>query len=481
MWLLSMALAADPEAPPGKDRPVIEDCAVWGGAALSRRLDRRTDSTEVLGNQVELLVDGAEAFGRRRENVAAADLVLVKTFLWNDDAVGREMALLLADRARAGALVVVQYDYKANAPLSAAVGKWVLNTREAPPPPSVLLPVIAAGGLVVPTNVPNRRREIRRVVARSDGTGTNGTAAAAERNRARGGIREFDHEKYWITGYDRGGVVELRAILGGLNVGSEYAYGGTLYVDPATGRGGWRDTDVEVRGPLTTTLAARFYDVLALNATSLPETLDRSRWVVEQPAAGDAAVRFVWAQPQIGRRHHVDHLYRALIRATPVDAPLVLETAYFAPPPATFRALREAVEDGARVSVVTNSAESVDVPFIADASGAAYNALVRAGPGVTLHHWRVRPGAETLHSKVASFGACGPVIVGSANLDGLSTEHNSEAVVLVRDSALRAAFDVMIAGDLASAEPFTLDDANDIAWAVRAWQSFVYAVGWYWL
>ena len=96
--------------------------------------------------------------------------------------------------------------------------------------------------------------------------------------------------------------------------------------------------------------------------------------------------------------------------------------------------------------------------------------------------WRPTPGHETLHSKVASFGQCGPVIVGSANLDGLSAEHNSESVVAIYDDDLRAELSFALLTDMGEtrAEPVgieVLEGAPLRLW----WQSTLYTFGWYWM
>lgn len=479
MWpaLVLSALVNGPARAEDAARPPIENCAAWSARALERRLDRRTDSRELSGNAALLLVDGAAAWARRLELTADADLVLVKTFLWNDDEVGRATARLLAERARAGATVVVQYDFKANLPAGAVLGA-LLSDGDAPPTPEVLRPLVEAGALVLPTNVPNRGRERRRT---EQGAAREAPSTADAAAADRGPLTSFDHEKYWITGHLDGDGLRLTAITGGLNVGSEYAYGGTPQVDGGTGRGGWRDTDVELRGPVVEALTQRFFAVAELNAAGgLPVGL-AERWTLPQAEAGPAAVRFVWAQPRIGRSAHVERLYRVLTRATPEDGTITLETAYFAPTPATFRSLRGALEEGVQLRVLTNSRGSTDVSVVAAASLAAFEGLLRASPEAFFGRWQAAPGAETLHSKVASFGACGPAVVGSANLDGLSAKHNSESVVLIRDPSFRADFDAMIAADLGRAVPYTLDDAAERAWLARAWSGFLYRAGWYWL
>ncbi len=488
LLLVALAGCAARRAPPAPSLAPAPSCDHFDDPRLERRLDRRTRSVERSGNAATLLVDGVESFARRTQNAMTADLILVKTFIYTDDEAGRAVAGLLAARARAGATVIVQYDVKGSAGGAGELLAQAASAGDAdgPPQKAVMVELASSGVVVIPTNAPRRERGYERWLRQRERT-RRGLAELSWLERLIGvsNLGHFDHEKYWITGH-RGadGSVELRAILGGLNIASEYAYGGTPVVDAETGRGGWRDTDVEIRGPAALDVLDRYLQVLARYDVEIPGFQAES-WRQDQPAVGEAEVRFVWNQPAFGNRRSVERLYRALIDATPPGEPIAMQSAYFTPG----RGLREELEDalrrGSPLTVVTNSEQSVDVPLVTTASRGVYERLLDVDPEVRLYEWRPQPelGRFTLHSKVASFGSCGPMIIGSANLDGLSSEHNSESVVLIDDPALRARFDAMMAADLAPGcvDRFTAEEAEDRPWLLGLWRRLIYNVGWTWL
>ncbi len=484
-WLLLACAgrrAAVDRAPSAADWALAgqDDCAAWDSPRLARRLDRRTGSVERAGNRAELLVDGVASFARRLERAREADVILVKTFIFTGDEVGREIAELLSQRAREGAVVIVQYDIKGSIEgLPELLGMLDLS------PDSVwlgdkplLAEMAAAGVVVVPTNVPRRARSRGLEELASEQT----TALQWLTNIQN--LDHYDHEKYWITGRFEEGGLTYEAILGGMNIASEYAYGGTDRVDPETGRGGWRDTDVALAGPVVDDILERYFDVLEHNlGDPLPAGV-RARLTPPQPEAGGARARFVWNQPALGNKRHIERLYRALVDATPEGGVVRLASAYFAPGWRVHRKLEGHLDEG-RLAVITNSPESIDVPLVTDAARARYRQLLRASPEAALFEWRARPdlGHQTLHSKVASFGDCGPALVGSANLDGLSSEHNSESVVVILDPDFRRDFDAMFEADLApgAVSRVTAEKIERTPALKRAWQAVVLALGWRYL
>jgi cardiolipin synthase len=450
LLLLGLALADEP-APP----PIADPCAL--PPKIVRHLDRSTRSEAHEGNAVRLLVNGATSWARRRELAAHADVILVKTFIWTDDEVGRAAAELLAERARAGATVIVQYDFIGSTPTDQWLAAWQAGpvawmSRAAP-----FATMTAAGVTVLPTGFPGSRPR--------------GKHAAAY---------QYDHEKYWITGERQpDGTIVYTAITGGMNIASEYMYGGTPTIDGGTGRGGWRDTDIELRGPVVADVVDRYVaamEGLAPKGASIPAVPTNP-----QPPAGDARVRFVWAHPAVGRRGTIERLYRGAIRATPKDEPIAVETAYFAPSPLTLRTLAHAARDGHTVTVISNSAASVDVPFVVDASKVAFASIARRAKEAAFYEWIPAAGLQTLHSKFATFGTCGPVIIGSANLDGLSAEHDSEAVVMVEDVAFRREIAATLLGDLSPERVRAVTADPPRFFLARWWQGALYVVGWYWL
>lgn len=468
--------------------PRVDDRAHWREPALLRRLDEKTLSYERAGNRVELLVNGDVAFARRFDNARDAELLLVKTFIITDDEAGRRVADLLIERARAGAYVVLQYDVKGSIGGPDDARDMLAHATPSLPVGEKLIirDLRAAGVVIVGTNSPSRGVEVEEW-ARNLGRLVRDPRAAFERSWQTIRLLDHaDHEKYWITGHrDAEGHLELAAILGGMNLASEYAYGGTTRVDGRSGRGGWRDTDIEVRGPVVNDIVDRFFEAMdqQLGVDHLAKRY--VQWNPAQRPAGDARCRFVYNHPVVRNVRAVEELYLALVDATPPGGTVRLETAYFAPGKRLRKALRAALRRRTRVALVTNSETTNDIGVVAWASRWALHALLQVEPTVALFERIPRPdvGELTLHSKVASFGSAGPVVVGSANLDGQSTEHNSESVLLVYDQGLRRAFDAMYEQDLAPdrAARVTRDVIKrDSSWKrIRQWG--VHMLLWYWL
>ncbi len=482
---LGCATRRPPQAPIGPHDAAlggVVDCDAFDNVRLHKTLKRRTRSELRDGNAATLLVNGEAGFARRVENAREADVILVKTFIFSDDVVGRELAAMLTERARDGALVVLQYDLVG----SMADGAEILDAMDDGAEPSIkpfLQPLVDAGGIVIPTNAPGSKRRMRRWMrSRSESAEVDDDFRSLARFRFIGGRLHFDHEKYWITGrLDPDGSLIYEAIMGGMNIASEYAYGGTDTVDAGSGRGGWRDTDVALRGPVVDDIVERFFQVAFMNRPSLELEIPMVDLRAPQPPAGEARVRFVWNQPAIGKQRKIERLYRNLIRATPPDSVIRLESAYFTPSWRIRLPLEWALRQGTRLAVVTNSTASSDIGLVAVASRGAYDLLLDADPSAALYEWQPQPGLHTLHAKVASFGRCGPVIVGSANLDGLSSEHNTESVVLIYDPELRSDFDAMVDADLEACERVTAEEVDRSPWAVRIWRRSVLKLGWQWL
>ena len=460
-----------------------EDCDAFAAPRLQHALNRRTSSRVRAGNSTRLLINGAASFRRRVESAETAELIFVKTFIFADDDTGRAMVDLLARRAAEGATVILQYDIKGSLGSIGSLSELRENTDKGDllGDPRMMERLRDAGVMVVPTNVPRTRRAAARFVdARADLPD-----GILRRRWALRNFNHFDHEKYWITGHrEADGSLSIRAILGGMNIASEYAYGGTSQNDSVTGRGGWRDLDVEVTGPVTNDIMRRYLQVLDFNLEQ-PLKVESAAWNPEQSETGEARIRFVWNQPALGNRRSIERLYRTLMRYTPEGSPIHIQSAYFSPGPRFIVSFIRALRRGRELVVVTNSAESIDVPLIPAASRYQYRLLMRADEDVALYEWRHRPetGEATLHTKAAAFGHCGPVVIGSANLDGQSSEHNSESVLVIEDPELRAEFEAMFDVDTTpdTVTRITHDEltrGGPLSW-LKQWG--VYRVGWYFL
>jgi phosphatidylserine/phosphatidylglycerophosphate/cardiolipin synthase-like enzyme len=176
----------------------------------------------------------------------------------------------------------------------------------------------------------------------------------------------------------------------------------------------------------------------------------RNTWNPAQPPAGSARVRFVFNHPRFENNHAIDQLYAALIAAVPTGSVIRIETAYFAPSALLRSRLHDALTRGTRVAVISNL-ETNDTAPVAEATWFVYHALLDVDASAALYQRIARPdlGEVMVHCKVASFGTRGPVVIGSANLDGQSGEHNSEGVLVIEDETLRREFDEMFDHDYA--------------------------------
>ena len=454
----------DPLLAPTDDRAAF--------VAADASLDRVIGSTARIGNRVELLVDGVASFGRRLDNARDADVILVKTFAFTDDETGRAVADLLIERAKAGAYVVVQYDAIGSIHDPGDVGPMLANGNEKP----IISRLRAAGIDVIATNAPAGKVELDEIAGGLTRTVLHPIEHLGIILDRTHRLEFHDHEKYWITGHHG----RLTAIIGGMNIGSEYAFGGADRVDAVTGARGWHDVDVEVAGPVVNDIVARYFDVLD---THRGLAADHARWNPPQPPAGEARVRFVFNHPRFHNTHAIDEIYAALVDATPRTGIIRIETAYFAPSDLLRDHLHAALRRGARLAVISNL-ETNDTAPVAEATWFVYHALLDVDPSAALYQRVARPdlGEVMIHCKVASFGTRGPVVIGSANLDAQSGEHNSEAILVIDDPALRQRFDAMFEQDFAPdrATRVTRDMlAQDSTWRrFRQWAVFNLGKSW---
>lgn len=187
-------------------------------AALDAALDRTTSSRSVEGSAAELLINGVESQKRREENIRDADVVLLKTYNFRNDETGQRMRSQLMDRLRSGKQVFVQYDVKGYFSKQAGTIVKAALKNENPIPPE-MQELLDAGAVLIPTNA----NSVNPVFGK-------------------------DHEKYLLT-WKKGETARL--IMGGMNVGDEWAMGGApgVQVQALHGAHGFRDTDCEIRGP----------------------------------------------------------------------------------------------------------------------------------------------------------------------------------------------------------------------------------------
>lgn len=490
LTLVVALAAACGGSPPPSVEPGTDSHAWFDDAELQHALDETSTSTTLPGNSVELLINGVESFARRYANLKTARFVLVKTFIWTDDDAGRKLAAAIARKARAGVPVIIQYDVKGNIG-SVDDAEDMLSRANPERPvgePRVIADLRAAGATIVAANSPGRPYALKEWV---DNTRRFFRDPAAALRRSRESLLLFnhvDHDKYFVTVHDGG---EVRAIVGGLNIASEYALGGVPgKVDSKSGRGGWRDTDLEIRGPAAHAIIDEFVRDMKRHLGKSPpaKLIAGLRRLAGDPtrAAGRVAVRLVFNNPLFEKKRRIDNVYRLLVQATPRREPIFMSTPYFAPSKRLRQAMIEHMKGGGTITVLTNSYDTNDTDILTDAARYSARELMKAaGERFRLLERIRRPdlGENMLHQKVASFGRYGPVVVGSANLDAQSFVHNGEVLAVIDDPAFRRRFDEMVAADTAADRARLVDRATlETAPVLERMRSFAaHELAWYWL
>ncbi|MBK8011128.1 MAG: phosphatidylserine/phosphatidylglycerophosphate/cardiolipin synthase family protein [Deltaproteobacteria bacterium] len=405
-------------------------------------LDRETQSSTTTGNHVNLLVNGVASQAQRLNNIRTAHEVFLKTYIIREDETWADIRKALMARVKARRPVYLQYDYKGyyGARIGHLVANWVANR---------------VGG----------RHQIPRVFA----------AMLAEAKAA--GCERFltiipsqstrmvgrDHEKYLVT-WRRG--EPARAIMGGMNVGDEWAFGGDPNRRPAVFRGlpGLRDTDVEVRGPAVQQILSEFvfdagralkelrhlrggYDAEKHQRLLHSQLrVDRAREAYR--SHGSEQVRFIANRPeQKEKGQYIEKLYIELLGRVPKGDTVTLVSPFFLPTDRLLDAIKSAAERGVKFVIVQNHNRSAEAAFriVARAARDLNRRLLRDFPGqIKVFYWagNERRGLSSSHQKIAQFGVGGPILFGSSNLDARSLVHNTEGAILVHGAGSKLAAQV---------------------------------------
>jgi cardiolipin synthase len=367
-------------------------------------ISHASQQVRVGDDEVRHLRDGAVAFPAMLAAIAGARREILLEMYWvGADRVGERFRAALVERARAGVRVRVLFD---------AIGS--LETPEA-----FWTPIVAAGGEVqefAPVWPFKRRFRIARVAHR-------------------------DHRKLLVVDGEIG-------ITGGINVAEAWA-------PPEAPEAGWRDDDIEIRGPAVRALRAAFYDVWGHLGRGAPDDARRV-----SPRDADPRVRVLTNRVEGRPNRAIRREYLlGLRRAT---RSIDIASAYFLPDRAFLRALRAAARRGVRVRILVP--EHSDVRIVALAMSSLYGRLIADGAEVFAYTPRV------LHAKTAIFDRRFSMI-GSHNLDAASARFNLECNVVVDSPELAAIVRESFERDLTEANRLELS-----AWRRRpAWLRMV---GW---
>ncbi|HTE43293.1 MAG TPA: phospholipase D-like domain-containing protein [Steroidobacteraceae bacterium] len=214
------------------------------------------------------------------------------------------------------------------------------------------------------------------------------------------------------------------AIVGGFNVGDEYAGDGV--------HAGWRDLGLEISGPLIVELQRSFYRMFSAARMDRKAFTFISRGRYRHAPSLDRPA-LLTAGPGFGGALMRRALYRDLLGSRRVS----VVAAYFAPTWTMRRRLSKAAKQG---SVQLILAGKSDVQILRMAAQHLYSRLLRDGVRIA----EFQP--QILHTKL--FVIDDVVYVGSCNLDVRSLRLNFELLVRIPCPALAEQARVLFAADL---------------------------------
>jgi cardiolipin synthase len=385
-----------------------------------------SDSPLSAGNKVVLLEDGPRTYEAMFAAInAARDHVNMETYILEDDETGRRFADALIAKQRAGVQVNLIRD---------SVG--TLGTKK-----EFFMRLTEAGIKVLEFNPVNPLEA-----------------------KVGWDVNQRDHRKLLITD----GRV---ALLGGINISSVYS-GGSSSVGSGGGGGRsaaekqpWRDTDLQVEGPVVAEFQKLFIETWEKQKG---EPLPKRQYFPALQPQGDDVVHAIGSTPD----DPFSLIYATLISAIDnAEREVLLTNAYFVPDPQLLASLKAAVARGVDVRLVLPG--SSDAPLVFHAGRSYYDELLSAG--VKIYERR----RALLHAKTVLIDGVWST-VGSTNLDWRSFLHNQELNAVVLGAGFGTQMRASFERDVANSEQITLDKWRWRSPGTRAKEAFA-RVWQYWL
>jgi cardiolipin synthase len=387
--------------PPAESRKIIERLKqqVRSTDMLERHvavMELFSPAPLVKGNKAKLLIDGQNTYDAMFKAIAnARDHVNFETFILDDDKIGRKLADLLLLKQSEGVQVNLIYD---------SVG--CLGT------PASFFERLRKGGIRVLEFNPVNPLKVRKKWL----------------------ITRRDHRKILV-------VDGRLAITGGVNISQVYSSRLSGGEDRGRGKEIWRDTDVQLEGPVVAEFQKLFLGTWKWQKG--PELPAREYFPALQPR-GDDLIRVVGSRP--GDMHRITYVMyvSAFMYA---DHTIHLTNAYFVPDEETIEALEGAASRGIDVKIILPGASDEAMAFYAGRY--YYSRLLKAG--VKLYERK----NAILHAKTGVIDGIWST-VGSTNMDFWSFASNNEvnAVILGRDFAVH--MEQMFNRDLAESTQVSL-------------------------
>jgi putative cardiolipin synthase len=308
------------------------------------------------------------------------------------------------------------------------------------------------------------------------------------------------HEKMWIVD---GETQRGAAVVGGLNIANAY-----FRVDPSDPDDFWRDQDVIVKGSIVADMVTAFdrnfehflkikesreglnTDLywqrtrefldkagnLTVPYTTRSDLVERLKNMARmQPGLNyvNARSRFFHNRPRLGESY-IQQAYLKLF--DDAEREIIICNAYFIPSSDFIDAVRNAVNRGVRVIILTNSPETNDLPELTMVGRSYYKTILsinkdawmkQSGGSVQIWEWygwrydQAQQTEGTIHAKYAVFDRRYS-LVGSYNLDPRSEKLNSETAVVFESDILSARLaEIFYTNDLAYSRKVSAEAANE--------------------
>jgi cardiolipin synthase len=367
-----------------------------------------------------LLVDGPQTHAAMFKAIAGArEFIDLETYILEAGELGEKLAELLISRRRNGVSVRVLYD-----------GIGSMST------PKEYFERLKAADIAVCVFNPLKPDESKPELS----------------------INNRDHRKIL--------VVDGRvAYTGGINISGVYSSGSFVSSGPRARSEeiGWRDTHIELQGPVVHELGQLFDTSWQSQQCEGPAPLRKP-----PPRAGDETMRVIAQDPEAKRNEVYVEVLSALSHA---EQRAWLTFGYFVPDPQTIDALKAAAVRGVDVRLVVPSKSDVWLTLYAGRSH--YSDLLESGVRIFERQ------AAVLHAKTAVIDGVWST-VGSSNLDWRSFVHNFEVNVVVLGTGLAGGLEQLFQRDIEHSDEIRLEDwrKRGIAsrfkeWFSRAWAYYL--------
>ena len=345
-----------------------------------RAMVRASDAAIIGGNSARILIDGPVAFKSWLDAIEGARRwIHLENYIIRNDTTGRRFRDALTEKARQGVVVRVLYD---------SVGCWATPARFWRPFVDAGVSVRAFSPMTLQDPLSFLRRDHRKVVA-------------------------VDGEY---------------ASVAGMCIGDEWMG------DAASGVPPWRDTGVEVRGPVAAAVDRAFARSWHAAGDPLPE--EEVPDPASIPRAGDVSVRVVEGEPGRSRIYRLSQFI-----TVGVERRLWITDPYFVTPPAMTEAFAAAARDGVDVRIIVPAYNNW--PIVGGFSRAGYRPLLQAG--VRLFEWE----GPMIHAKTAVADGLWSR-VGSSNLNLASLLGNWELDLAILDRQVAGEMEELFIRDMQS-------------------------------